>query len=80
MSPASKINQPPPSEANFHSGPEAPTKPGVYWFHGETASNALRVEVRVTNGKLMVGWGNQDPPITKLTASGQPNAPIIWTR
>jgi hypothetical protein len=56
-----------PSEGQFHSGPEAPTMPGVYWFQRETTSNALRVEVCLKEGQLTVWWANQDQPVTKLT-------------
>ena len=58
MSPASK--------AEFHSGPEAPTKAGVYWFHSETTSREMLVEVRVTNGELTVWWPTEDQPVTNL--------------
>ena len=54
-------------EGNFSSGPEAPTVPGVYWFQSETTSNALRMEVRLKEGKLTVWWANQDQPVTQLT-------------
>ena len=73
MSAASKINQPSLSEADLRGGPDSPTKPGVYWFHSETTSRALMVDVRVTNGELTVWWPNQDQPVTKL--KGQWAAP-----
>ena len=54
------------STADVHNGPEAPTKPGVYWFHSETTSRAILVEVRLTNGELTVWWPNEDQPVTAL--------------
>ena len=56
MSPPSKINE----------SSESPTQSGVYWFHRETMSRALMVDVRMTNGELMVWWPNQDQPVAKL--------------
>jgi len=56
----------PTSTADFHSGPEAPTKPGVYWFHSDTASRAILLDVRLTNNELTVRWPNEDQPVTKL--------------
>ena len=49
---ASKIKQLSLSETNFRGVPEAPTTPGVYWFHREIGSRAILVEVRVTNGAI----------------------------
>ena len=46
------ITDPLQTRPDFHSGSESPTKPGVYWFHSETASRAMLVEVRMTNGNL----------------------------
>ena len=58
MSPPSKINE----------SSESPTQSGVYWFHSETMSRALMVDVRMTNGQLMVWWPNQDEPVANLAA------------
>ena len=57
---------PPEPVADFQSSPDAPTKPGVYWFHSETTSREMLVEARVTNGELTVWWHSEDQPITKL--------------
>ena len=44
-----------------------PTRPGVYWFQPETMPRALMVEVRVTNGELMVQWLTRlDEPVANL--------------
>ena len=51
---------------DFHRGPEAPTKPGAYWFHCETAFYAMLVNVRLTNGELTVWWPNYDQPVTAV--------------
>jgi hypothetical protein len=56
----------PPSQAEFHNGPEPPTKPGVYWFQRETASRAIMMEVRLINGQLTLWWPNEDQPVTTL--------------
>ena len=66
MSQASKINQSSLSEADLRNTTESPTKPGVYWFHSETASRPLMVEVRMTNGQLTVWWPNQNAPVANL--------------
>jgi len=60
------ITNPLQTRPDFHSGPESLTKPGVYWFHSETASRAMLVEVHMTDGKLTVWWRNEDQPITTL--------------
>ena len=66
MTPPSKINQSPLSQADLRDGPESPTQPGVYWFQSETTSRALMVDVRMMNGQLMEWWPNQDVPVTNL--------------
>jgi len=63
---ASKIKQLSLSETNFRGVPEAPTTPGVYWFHRQIGSRAILVEVRATNGELTLWWSNEDQSITKL--------------
>jgi len=68
------ITDPLQARPDFQSGPESPTKPGVYWFHSETASRAMLVDVRVANGELLVWWPNQDQPVTRL--NGHWRAPI----
>jgi hypothetical protein len=45
---------------------QAVVKPGVYWFLPETMSEALMMEVRVTDGELTVWWPNQDEPVANL--------------
>jgi hypothetical protein len=54
MSQASKISQSSLPEADRRGSPESPMTPGVYWFQSETTTRAMMVEVRVTNGELMV--------------------------
>jgi hypothetical protein len=47
--------------------PRGPTTPGTYWFRPEPMSRAVMVEVRVTNGELMVQWlTRQDEPVANL--------------
>jgi hypothetical protein len=43
-----------------------PTKPGIYWFHSETETRAMLVEVRVTKGELTALWPTIDQSVTKL--------------
>jgi hypothetical protein len=65
MSSESKVNQS--SEANLRGTTESPTTPGVYWFQSESMFWAVMVEVRMTNGELMVWWPpKQDEPVAKL--------------
>ena len=46
---------------------ESPTQPGVYWFQSESMFWAIMVEVRLTNGELMVWWPpKQDEPVANL--------------
>jgi len=46
---------------------ESPTQPGVYWFQSESLFWAVMVEVRLTNGELMVWWPpKQDEPVANL--------------
>ena len=66
MSPASTINPSSPSKETFWSGPEAPTKPGIYWFHSETGPRSMLIEVRVRNGELTALWPTIEQPVTKL--------------
>jgi hypothetical protein len=67
MSQASKINQSSLSETDFLSSPESPTTPGAYWFQSETTSRAVMVDVRMTNGELMVWWlTREDEPVANL--------------
>jgi hypothetical protein len=55
------------TEADLRGGPETPTKPGVYWFQSESMFWAVMVEVRLTNGELMVWWPpKQDEPVVNL--------------
>jgi hypothetical protein len=53
---------------------EPPTKPGTYWFNPEPPSRAIMVDVRVTDGELMVLWPQIDQLVAKL--KGQWRAPI----
>jgi hypothetical protein len=67
MSQASKINRSSLPEVEFRGSPESPTQPGVYWFQSETTSGAVMVDVRVTNGQLMVWWLTRpDEPVANL--------------
>jgi hypothetical protein len=77
MSPASKINQSSPSEADLPGSPNSPTTPGVYWFQNETMSKAVMVEVRMTKVQLMVWWlTREDEPVAELRGRWQgPIAP-----
>jgi len=46
---------------------ESPTQPGVYWFQSESMFWAVMVEVRLTNGEMMVWWPpKQDEPVANL--------------
>jgi len=47
-----QVNQP--SEAFLPGPTEPPTTPGVYWSHRAPISQAIMVEVRLKNGKLVV--------------------------
>jgi hypothetical protein len=79
MSPPSKINELSPPEADLRSSLESPTQPGVYWFQSETTSRAVMVDVRMTNGELMVWWPNDDQPVTKLKGCWRgPIPPSTW--
>jgi hypothetical protein len=67
MSQASKINQSFLSEADLPATTDAPTTPGVYWFQSESMFWAVMVEVRMTNGELMVWWLTRpDEPVANL--------------
>jgi hypothetical protein len=66
MSPAPKRNQSSPARETFYSGPEAPTKPGIYWFRDEASLLERMVEVSLTTGNLTVWWRNQERSVTKL--------------
>jgi hypothetical protein len=67
MSQASNSNESSLSEAALRGSPEAPTQPGTYWFQSETMPRAVMVDVRVTNGQLMVWWmTREDEPVAKL--------------
>jgi hypothetical protein len=67
MSPASKIAQSSLPETDLRSSSEPPTTPGTYWFQSETTSRAIMLELRMTNGELMVWWPHrQDEPVAKL--------------
>ena len=78
MSPESTISHTP-SEIHFHSGPEAPTKPGVYWFRSETAARAMLVEVHLMDSELTVWWPpREDQPVAKLKGHWRgPVAPYL---
>jgi hypothetical protein len=55
------------SEGNFRGTTEPPTTPGTYWFHSETMSRAVMVDVRVTDGESMVCWLTRpDEPVANL--------------
>jgi hypothetical protein len=67
MSSGSKFNQSSLRETDHRSSPEPPTTPGVYWFQSETMSRAVMVDVRVTNGELLVCWlTREDESVAKL--------------
>jgi hypothetical protein len=67
MSKASKDNPSSQPEADRRGSPDSPTKPGVYWFQSESMFWAVMVEVRMTNGELMVWWPpKQDEPVANL--------------
>jgi hypothetical protein len=67
MSPTSKTNHSSLSEADLRDSPESPTQPGVYWFQSETMLRAVMVDVRMTDGELMVCWLTRpDEPVAKL--------------
>jgi hypothetical protein len=47
--------------------PGAPTQPGIYWFKGNVAFYEVMVDVRITNGELMVWWlTREDEPVANL--------------
>jgi hypothetical protein len=56
MSQASKINQSSLSETDLPVTTDAPTQAGTYWFQAETMPRAVMVDVRMTDGELMVTW------------------------
>jgi hypothetical protein len=67
MSQASTINQSSLSETDLRGSPESPTQPGTYWFQSESMFWAVMVEVRMTNGELMVWWPPKlDEPVANL--------------
>jgi hypothetical protein len=46
---------------------ESPTIPGVYWFQSDATARPVMVEVRLTNGELMVWWPpRQEEPVANL--------------
>lgn len=61
---------------------ESPTTPGVYWIQSETMPRAVMVDVRMTNGELMVCWlTRQDEPVAKLKGHWRgPIPPSFGTR
>jgi hypothetical protein len=63
----SQINPSSVPEADLQGGPESPTQPGTYWYQRDAMSSAIMVELRVTNGELMVWWLTRpDEPVAKL--------------
>jgi hypothetical protein len=67
MSQASKIKQSSLSEGGLRGSPESPTTPGTYWFQSVSMFWAVMVEVRMTNGELLVWWPpKQDEPVANL--------------
>jgi hypothetical protein len=67
MSPTAKLNQSFLSETDLRGSSESPTTSGVYWFQSETMPRAVMVDVRVTNGELMVQWlTREDEPVANL--------------
>jgi hypothetical protein len=54
-------------EADRPGTTDSPTQPGVYWFQRDALSRAVMVDVRITDGELMVGWLTRpDEPVAKL--------------
>jgi len=47
----------------------SPSRPGSYWFHGETIPWEVMVEVYEKNGYLTVWWLNQEQPVASLKGS-----------
>ena len=47
----------------------APTQPGAYWFHNETAPWELLVDVYTKNGELAVCWLNRNEPVANMKGS-----------
>jgi hypothetical protein len=67
MSSESKGNLSSQSEGNFRGTTESPTTPGAYWYRRDAMSSAIMVELRLTNGELMVWWPpKQDEPVANL--------------
>ena len=54
------------SKATAGLGHAYPTKPGVYWFHGEKALRAKIVDVRRKARKLVVHMDDRDLPVRDL--------------
>jgi hypothetical protein len=76
MSSESKGNLSSQSEGNFRGTTDSPTTPGVYWFQSESMFWAVMVEVRLTNGELMVWWPPKlDEPVANL--KGRWRGPIL---
>ena len=47
---------------------EPPKQPGTYRFKREPTSREMMVQVRETNGELIVWWPDKDQPVAKLRA------------
>lgn len=46
---------------------EPPTTPGVYWVQGDGMSWEVMIDVRMTNGGLMVWWLTpEEDPVAQL--------------
>ena len=54
------------SQSHLQKDRAPPRQPGVDWFHSETTSREMLMEVRVINGELTVWWPNEDQPVTDL--------------
>jgi hypothetical protein len=80
MSQASRINHSSTPEADLQDSPNSPTTPGVYWYQSESMFWAVKVEIRMTNGELMVWWlTRQDEPAAKLKGHWRgPIPPSAW--
>ena len=59
-----------------HDSDSPPTGPGTYWFQRHPTSKAIMVEIRVTDGELMVYWPPaEDEPLAKL--KGHWRGPVL---
>jgi len=55
-----------PSDSYQQTTTAQPSRPGAYWFQGETMSRKVLVNVRRKNGELTVRLFNQDVLVADL--------------